>query len=94
MFRRLFVAAVAAGLAVSATPASAAEPAKKPAFGFSTLKAATPEAAKAKVAAWLKAQGKFDQAAFDKVWNNQKRSVLDRTADSGSPMSCAAWRAE
>jgi hypothetical protein len=81
--RKLFaVAAVAAGLAGAASPALAAEPAKKPAFGFSTMKAATPEAAKAKAEAWLKSIGKFDQAAFDKIWANENRTVLDRTADS------------
>ena len=37
--------AVSAGLAVFASPATAGEPTKKPTFGFSTLKAATPEAA-------------------------------------------------
>ena len=80
--RQLFAAAaVSAGLAVAA-PASAAEPAKKPTFGFSTMKAATPEVAKEKAAAWLKSVGKFDQAAFDKVWADEKRSVLDRTADA------------
>jgi hypothetical protein len=78
--RQLF--AVVAGLAVAATPAPAAEPAKKPTFGFSTMKAATPEAARAKVEAYLKAAGKFDQASFDKVWADDKRSVLDRTADA------------
>ena len=77
----LTVATVAAGL-LSASPATAAEPAKKPTFGFSTLKAATPEAAKAKAEAWLKSVGKFDQAAFDKIWADDKRTVLDRTADS------------
>jgi hypothetical protein len=89
----LFAAvAVAAGLAVSAAPARADEPAKKPVFGFSMMKPMAPEAAKAKAAAWLKAQGKLDQAAFDKVWANEKRSVLDRTADSlalGSPDAAA-----
>jgi hypothetical protein len=75
-------AAVTAGLVLTATPALAAEPAKKPTFGFSTLKAATPEAAKAKAEAWLKSVGKFDQAAFDKIWADEKRTVLDRTADS------------
>jgi hypothetical protein len=79
----LFAAvAVCAGLAVAATPAGAAEPVKKPLFGFSTLKAATPEIARAKAEAWLKSVGKFDQAAFDKIWSNDKRTVLDRTADS------------
>ena len=81
--RKLFAAAtVAAGLVASATPAFAAEPAKKPAFGFSTMKATPAEAAKAKAEAWLKSIGKFDQAAFDKIWNDEKRTVLDRTADS------------
>ncbi|AMV26475.1 hypothetical protein VT84_18900 [Gemmata sp. SH-PL17] len=81
--RQLFAAAaVSAGLAVTVTPAFAAEPAKKPTFGFSTLKAATPESAKAKCEAWLKSVGQFDQAAFDKVWADEKRTVLDRTADS------------
>ena len=81
--RKLFAAAaVSAGLAVTATPAFAADAAAKPSFGFSTLKAATPEAAKAKSEAWLKSVGKFDQAAFDKVWADEKRTVLDRTADS------------
>lgn len=63
--------------------AAAAEPAKKPpSFGFSALKAATPEAAKAKVAAWLKSVGKFDETEFNKIWAKQNRTVLDRTADS------------
>ena len=92
--RQLFAAAaVSAGLAVAASPAAAAEPAKKPTFGFSTMKAATPEVAKQKAAAYLKAAGKFDQAAFDKVWADEKRSVLDRTADSlalGSTEAAAA----
>jgi hypothetical protein len=92
--RKLFAAAaVSAGLAVAASPATAAEPAKKPSFGFSTMKAATPEAAKAKAEAWLKSVGKFDQGAFDKIWADEKRSVLDRTADSlalGSPEAASA----
>jgi len=83
VIRKLFAAAaVSAGLAVAATPALAAEPAKKPTFGFSTLKTAAPEAAKAKAEAWLKSVGKFDQAAFNKIWADEKRTVLDRTADS------------
>lgn len=77
----LAAAAVSAGLSV-APAAVAAEPAKKPAFGFSTLKATTSEAAKAKAEAWLKAAGKFDQKAFDAVWANEGRTVLDRTADA------------
>jgi hypothetical protein len=81
--RKLFAAA-ALSAAFAAAPASAAEPAKKPTptFGFSTLKAATPEVAKAKAAAWLKSVNKFDEAAFNKVWADETKTVLDRTADS------------
>ena len=68
-------------LGIQASSAVAAEPTKKPTFGFSSLKAATPEAAKAKAEAWLKAAGNFDEAAFNKIWAEENRSVLDRTAD-------------
>jgi hypothetical protein len=69
-------------LGIQASSAVAAEPTKKPTFGFSSLKAATPEAAKAKAEAWLKAAGNFNEAAFNKIWAEENRSVLDRTADS------------
>jgi len=83
MIRKLLAAtALSTGLAVvDATPASAADPVK-PTFGFSTLKSATPETAKARSEAWLKSVGKFEQAAFDKVWADESRTVLDRTADA------------
>ncbi|HXD88714.1 MAG TPA: hypothetical protein VN641_19650, partial [Urbifossiella sp.] len=54
----------------------------KPAYGFSTLKAVDAAAAKAKAQTWLKASGKFDQAAFDKIWAADSRSVLDRVVDT------------
>jgi hypothetical protein len=82
---RLLLAATALSTGLSVIPVSpaiAAEPAKKPTYGFSTLRAATPEAAKAKAEAWLKSNGKFDQAAFNKIWADENRTVLDRTADS------------
>jgi hypothetical protein len=89
--RKLFAAAaLSTGLvAFDAASAAAADPAKTPpAFGFSTLKAFTPEAAKARSEAWLKSVGKFDQAAFTRVWSDESRTILDRTADAlalGSP---------
>ena len=85
MFRKLLAAtALSTGLAAAGPPAaSAADPGKPaPTFGFSTLKSATPEAARAKAEAWLKSAGKFDQKAFDAVWADEGRTVLDRTADS------------
>jgi hypothetical protein len=83
MIRKLLAATVlATGLAaVDATPASAADPGK-PVFGFSTLKSATPEAAKAKTEAWLKSVGKFNEGEFNSIWAKEGRTVLDRTADS------------
>jgi hypothetical protein len=80
--RKIFAAAVlSTGLAAFDAPAvSAAD--KTPTFGFSTLRTATPEAAKAKAEAWLKSVGKFDQAAFNKIWSDEGRTILDRTADS------------
>ena len=85
----LAAAALTTGLATCGAPAaSAVEPATKgPAFGFTTLTAMTPAAARAKAEAWLKSVGKFDQAAVDKIWADD-RPVLDRVADSlalGSP---------
>jgi hypothetical protein len=82
--RQLLAAtALSTGLvAMQVAPAYAAEPTKKPTFGFSTLKATSPEAARAKAEAWLKAAGKFDESAFNKIWADETRSVIDRTADS------------
>ena len=82
---RVYVAAAAlcAGLLLGiVAPASAADAAKKPAYGFSTLKAADVATAKAKAEAWLKSVGKFEQTTFDKVWNDGSKSVLDRVSES------------
>ncbi|MBX9623289.1 MAG: hypothetical protein K2X82_05705 [Gemmataceae bacterium] len=83
MSTRRFLAAAAFAAALSASPAAAAETAaKKPAYGFSALKALPAAEAKVKAAAWLKAANKFDQAAFDKLWADDARPVLDRVADT------------
>jgi hypothetical protein len=79
----LAAAALSTGLlAADARSVAAADPVKKPTFGFSTLKAPTAEAAKARAEAWLKAAGKFDAARFNEIWSDESRTVLDRTADS------------
>ena len=71
-------AAVAAGLWLGlAPPGGAAE--TKAEYTFGSLKAATPEAGKAQAEAWLKKVGKFDPAAFEKIWAQAEASVLDRT---------------
>ena len=79
---RMSLAAAALSLGFVASPSIAADAVKKPAYGFSTLKAADATAAKAKSEAWLKTTGKFEQAAFDKAWSDETRSVLDRVADT------------
>jgi hypothetical protein len=83
----LTVAAVAAGLGLgTALPAPAAD--TKGQFTFGSLRTLSPDAGKAKAEAWLKKAGKFDQAAFDKIWAQDEVSVLDRTLatlELGSP---------
>jgi hypothetical protein len=88
----LTATAVAAGLGLgSALSAAAADP--KAEYTFGALTAATPEAAKAHAEAWLKKVGKFDAAAFNKIWAEGETSVLDRTLatlELGSPEAKAA----
>ena len=80
---RSYLAAAALTAGLLAAPAAAAETAaKKPAYGFSTLKAASIADARVKAEAWLRSVGKFDQKEFDTVWNQQGRSVLDLVADT------------
>lgn len=83
-FRPHVIGVVALSTVLAVSPAFPAEPGKKPSpvFGFSTLRSATPEAARAKTEAWLKSVGKFDEAAFNKVWADETKTVLDRTADA------------
>ncbi|QEL14028.1 hypothetical protein [Limnoglobus roseus] len=88
------------GLAISATePATSIPAAGTPAapmiYTFGTLRTAKADEARAKSAAYLTATHKLDQAAFDKIWANEGRSVLDRTIDSlvlGSPDIAAALK--
>lgn len=52
---------------------------------FGALESTSPEAAKAKLAAWLKEVGKSDPATLQKldaIWKENQRSILDRAADS------------
>jgi len=75
-------AAVATGAVLAAgIDARAAEP-SKPLYAFGTLRASAPEAAQSKAAAWLKAAGKLDQGAFDKIWADANKSVFDKTVES------------
>jgi hypothetical protein len=82
----LTTAVAAAGLGLGVTPSAGAG--EKVEYTFGALTVAAPEDAKAQAEAWLKKVGKFDAAAFEKVWANGEASVLDRTLASlelGSP---------
>jgi hypothetical protein len=99
--RKWFASALATGstIVASAGFAPAAEPAKaetKSAFAFGLLKTMPAADAKAKVEAWLKSTGKFDQTKFDAVWAQSERSVADLTTESialGLPGAGAALAA-
>jgi len=59
---------------------------KRAAFG--ALDSMAPDAAKAKLAAWLKEVGKSDPAnlqKLDAIWKDNTRTILDRVADSFAP---------
>ena len=91
----LTAAALTTGLGLGiAVPSSAAEP--KTEYTFGSLRASAPDAAKAQAEAWLKKVGKFDAAAFAKVWAVDEASVLDRTLatfELGSPEAKAVLAA-
>src|SRR5436190_21008119 len=79
---RNWLTAAAVGVFAAGTGFAADNPPAKTLSPFGALKAASAEAAKAKAEAYLKAAGKFDDAAFAAVWAKDAKSVLDRTADS------------
>lgn len=58
---------------------------EKKIVSFSALEATSVEAAKTQTAAWLKQAGKTDAAstkAFESIWSQEERTILDRVADS------------
>lgn len=65
------------------TPNQAAEalPAKDIA-SFGVYRAPSFEAVKTQAKDWLQASGKFDQAAFDAIWSDNERPLLDLVADT------------
>jgi len=87
MSLRSWIAGIATA-GIVASPAAAAEPGqpfdapKAAALTFGTLRAMSPEAAKAKVEGFLKAEGKLDQKALDGIWQDPDLTILDRTVRS------------
>jgi len=87
MFPRKWVAslAISAGFCVASFAAEPSKPTEVPrasALTFGTLRTASPEAVKAKVEGFLKAEGKLDQAKLDAIWKDADRTILDRTVQS------------
>lgn len=87
MFLRKWVAslAISAGVCAAsfaAEPTKPVEPPKASALTFGTLRTMTPDAAKEKVAGFLKSDGKLDQAKLDAIWSDGDLTVLDRTVRS------------
>jgi len=87
MFLRKWVAslAISAGFCAASFAAEPSKPTDAPkaaALTFGTLRTMSPEAVKAKVEGFLKAEGKLDQAKLDGIWADADRTVLDRTVQS------------
>jgi hypothetical protein len=82
-----------ATLAIFALTANVALGQEKKPAAFGALDSMTADAAKAKVAAWLKEVGKSDAAALQKldaIWKDKNSSMIDRMADSlalGDPIA-------
>jgi hypothetical protein len=55
---------------------------RKELASFGILRAPTFEAAKNQAQDWLKTTGKFDQTAFDAIWNETERPLLDLVSDT------------
>jgi uncharacterized membrane protein YgcG len=82
MFRAygLSAAIAIAGVCHSAWAADVLAP-QQPIYRFGTLRAMPEETAKERMIAWLKAQQKYNEAQFAKVWNQSGRPLLDRIAE-------------
>ena len=74
--------AVGAATGTAAEPSKPTDVPKAAALTFGSLRTMSPEAVKAKVEGFLRAEGKLDQAALDGIWADADRTVLDRTVQS------------
>ncbi len=66
-----------------AAPARAADKTlSRESFTFGTLTPPSEVKVRVEAANWLKSQGKLDRAAFDAIWSNKDKPVLDRLAET------------
>jgi hypothetical protein len=79
----LLAMSMAASVCGAAARAADVDPSKDSSFG--ALRPASADAARAQAQAWLKSVGKTDDAstkAFEAIWAQNERAVLDRVADT------------
>src|SRR6266545_274270 len=77
------LAVLSAALLGMAAPARAAEKTlSRESFTFGTLTPPSEVKVRVEAANWLKSQGKLDRAAFDAIWSNKDKPVLDRLAET------------
>jgi hypothetical protein len=81
--RRIVLSAIAVLTLVVLGPAGAAERSlTKESFTFGTLTSPSETAVRVQAAQWLKDQGTFDRKAFDAIWAQDHKPVLDRLAET------------
>src|SRR5260370_9538026 len=78
--RRIVGLSVCAILAVAASAGAADRSLGKESFTFGTLTPPSEASVRMQAAKWLKEQDKLDRQAFDAVWSNKDKPVLDRLA--------------
>ena len=87
---------VVAVLALTASAGAAERSLGKESFTFGTLTPPSEVKVRAEAANWLKSQDKFDRAAFDAIWSNKDKPVLDRLAETftlGDPEAARVLKA-
>ncbi|MCX7667144.1 MAG: hypothetical protein N2112_16550 [Gemmataceae bacterium] len=75
----LVATTLTAGMVFGSVVPATAKDSDKVNFVFGALRTASLESAKAQAEAWLKKVGKFDAAAFNKIWDKEEETILDRT---------------
>jgi hypothetical protein len=78
--RRFVGLSVCAILAIAASAGAADRSLGKETFTFGTLTPPSEASIRMQAAKWLKEQDKLDRQAFDAVWSNKEKPVLDRLA--------------
>src|SRR5438128_556362 len=76
--RRFLTLSAFAILTFAASAGAAERSLSKESFTFGTLTPPSEVKVRLEAANWLKGQGTFDRAAFDALWSNKDKPILDR----------------